>query len=134
MPARSRHDGYPLFVTHIRQRHSLPLLSSPYTHVGQPHCCPPHESSYSRRSGRSDIGGRLAVSLRIQLLPLRLRGLKGVNVGAKLDDLAEQIAGFALPIRHGFVGIGVPWGELEQPKSQYLQSIFNVYIRMTHGK
>ena len=87
----------------------------------------PDESSYSRRSCRSDTGGRLAVSLGIHLLLLRLRVLKGVNVGAEFDNLAEQIARFALPIRHRFVGIGVPRRELDQPRtlvsSEHSQSL-----------
>lgn len=41
-----------------------------------------------------------------------LRDGQAVDVGAELDDFAQQVVGFALPVGEGFVEVGVTGGEL----------------------
>lgn len=56
------------------------------------------------RRGGSSIG--------INLLLLSLRSLKTVYIGPELDNLVQNIRGFAFPVSHGFRRVWVARGEL----------------------
>lgn len=56
------------------------------------------------RRGGSSIG--------INLLLLSLRSLKTVDIGPELDNLVQNIRGFAFPVSHGFRQVWVAQGEL----------------------
>lgn len=42
-----------------------------------------------------------------------IRSRQTINVSPEFDDFAEQVIGFALPVGHGFVVVGVARGVLQ---------------------
>ena len=50
----------------------------------------------------------------IKLLFRQLRRLQALAVSAELDDFAQEVGGLAFPVGHGFDGVGMAGGELDQ--------------------
>jgi len=103
-------------------------LTQPIRRMRRPRCPIPILRRPSRVNRRSPPLRRLQLhSFSVEVLLRLLRRAERVNVRPELDDFAEQVVGFALPVGESLGAVGVTGGVLEPHVRKTLE--FDMWIR-----